>query len=658
VAASGLPEESQRKFTTYEVLELRGRALLNRDPTGAELERSLLNWNATEKEPMSEHAVRELARELQVTTPQGRELRVAQITELPPVEFSRVKKAEAAALGMTAGELSEAVRERRSHNRAKRKGEEQGENVDELLREALAARASLRPIQVIPGHVALNAVQEELLKLNALYQRNGQLVRVIRVGAKEIAEAEADGIKRETGAIITADVNANYLWLLMSRCVSFQRFDKRTEQWVTRDPPEKWPLSLMAAVDEWRFPMLNGVVTAPFLRPDGTLVQARGYDRASGIYADFRPENFPPINEAPSHEDAARAVKLLRELFNDFPFCETNRDSHLSAAIAATVTATIRRALRLAPGFALNAIAASSGKTTLQELVGIVATGRPSTSTDYPEDEAEMGKKLLTFVMDGEQAVLFDNVPEGQLVDSAQLNKTITNGEFTGRILGANKNGKAPAAVFWMVNGNGLQIGGDINTRVLYASLDPQMEAPEERVFRRDIHAHATEHRGELLAACLTIVLAYRAARHPAVDIPGGSRFVQWDRMVRRAIRWAGLPDPLATQKLIKAADPKKRELMSVLTELRRVFGADWFKAGEAIRKAQGDPAALAPQVDQDLLDAIVDVSPAARPNSKSFGRYLTGKAGRIAGGMRLKVATDAHAKQGAFCVEVVPARI
>jgi hypothetical protein len=107
---------------------------------------------------------------------------------------------------------------------------------------------------------------------------------VIRVGAKEIEAARQEGIKRDEGALMIADVSSHYLELLMSRAMCFQRFDKRTEQWVTRDPPSKWALALQAAVEEWRFPALNGLVTAPSLRADGSLVQAPGYDRQSGIW--------------------------------------------------------------------------------------------------------------------------------------------------------------------------------------------------------------------------------------------------------------------------------------------------------------------------------------------------------------------------------------
>lgn len=125
--------------------------------------------------------------------------------------------------------------------------------------------------------------------------------------------------------------------------------------------------------------------------------------------------------------------------------------------------------------------------------------------------------------------------------------------------------------------------------------------------------------------------------------------------MVRRAIVWAGLPDPLLTQKILKKADPERGELESVLTELHRVFTTAWFTASGAIRKAQGEhdefgnPLACA---DQGLNDAAV--SPQGRPNAKSFGRSLAGRVGRLAGGLRLKTGRDTHRKVGAFCVEAL----
>jgi hypothetical protein len=72
---------------------------------------------------------------------------------------------------------------------------------------------------------------------------------------------------------------------------------------------------------EWGFPALQGIIEAPALRTNGTVIAEPGYDEHSRLF--YAPENglhLPEIPERPSDGDIGRAVKLISEILEDFPF--------------------------------------------------------------------------------------------------------------------------------------------------------------------------------------------------------------------------------------------------------------------------------------------------------------------------------------------------
>jgi len=69
---------------------------------------------------------------------------------------------------------------------------------------------------------------------------------------------------------------------------------------VPKDVQRELVESILAANTMWKFPKLQGVVDAPTLRSDGTVLDRRGYDDATGIYYDPGDTWFPPITANPT----------------------------------------------------------------------------------------------------------------------------------------------------------------------------------------------------------------------------------------------------------------------------------------------------------------------------------------------------------------------
>jgi putative DNA primase/helicase len=502
------------------------------------------------------------------------------------------------------------------------------------VRDIDAARAALdrRVIDVVAGELPqlVSQAEDSLIAAKAgIYQRGGQLVRIVTLES----DTAQHGVKRVAGSTIILPVTLQYLPLVLCRVADWRRYDKREKAWRRIDAPAPVASALLASVGEWKFPPLAGIVKAPTLRSDASLLDRPGYDAQSHLYAAFNPKDFPAINPKPSREDALEALSLLDDLFSECIFSGGDRSAHASVAIASTVTACNRHAIDLAPAFGYSAHKPGSGKTTTSKAAGLLATGIDPPVIALSEDEAELKKAILAILIAGDTVVLIDNV--ARPVDSAALCAVLTSATYSDRVLGVSAKVTVPTTTTWQVTGNGLEFVGDLTTRALLCTLDPEMERPEERPFKRNLAEYVLEHRGELLRAALTIPLAYAAAGSPSVKAPR-SRFTQWDRMVRNPMLWLGCADPLDTQAELRASDPVREALLGLLDAWAAQFDKPASVAA-AVKAASGTGQAECAQ----LFDALANVAGERNGtiNTKRLGRYIVRNLRRIESGHRFEEA-------------------
>jgi hypothetical protein len=112
-------------------------------------------------------------------------------------------------------------------------------------------------------------------------------------------------------------------------------------------------------------PVLSGLARQPYLRPDGSLMMAAGYDAGTGLFGVFDARAFS-IPENPSRADAEAALAVLRDLLAEFSFVD---EVDSVAALTAMLTASIRPRLPAAPMFHARAHMLGSGKSYLCELI-------------------------------------------------------------------------------------------------------------------------------------------------------------------------------------------------------------------------------------------------------------------------------------------------
>ena len=130
-------------------------------------------------------------------------------------------------------------------------------------------------------------------------------------------------------------VDTDYLRLALTKSARFQQFDKRANQWTNIDAPGAVARSVCVASPWSGMAPLSGIVEAPILRHDGTLLDRPGYDEATGLLFDPGQTRFGPISPKPTREQAKDALRLLLTIIKEFPFVD---DASRSVAISAFIT--------------------------------------------------------------------------------------------------------------------------------------------------------------------------------------------------------------------------------------------------------------------------------------------------------------------------------
>ncbi|MBD3336436.1 MAG: hypothetical protein GF355_13055 [Candidatus Eisenbacteria bacterium] len=465
-----------------------------------------------------------------------------------------------------------------------------------------------------------------------LYQRGELLVRVIRT--EDLSTA--DGMSRRPGTLQIRPILVPYLVEQFTRVAEWLAPKGRSDDKELKpvDCPKRYAETYLARVGDWRLPPLRGIIEAPTLLQDGSILASPGYDKRSGLlYVPGRTQ-FAPIPDRPTLEDARVALQTLREVLDEFPFLD---ESDAAVALSAILTSLIRRSLRVAPMHAFRAPKPRSGKTALADSVAMLATGRPCavmSQAAKPEDES---KRLLAVLLQGDPVICHDNIdrPFG----SAAICQALTQETITDRLLGQTRMVTVPTTATFLATGNNLTFVGDITARVLACDIDPQLEHPEERSFRRDLYAYIPKHRGRLVAAALTLLRAYHVAGRPDQRLPRWGGFDEWSNWVRSGLVWAGMPDPCATRARIEDQDPVRRSLSALLAAWHEVLGERALTAAELVKEAGLDEkeSGLEPSKTA-LCDALKELAEGRTGiSTRVLGNYLQKHANRIEGGLKVE---------------------
>ena len=483
-------------------------------------------------------------------------------------------------------------------------------------------------------HRVVDDAQSALARCANVYQRHGLgLCRIVFAPERPEDEDEpARNLAPPPGAVMVEQLPLPTLAEWLS---SVARFEAQTKSGALR--PIKPPLDVIASLSARRsYPPtirpLFGVITAPALRHNGTVITAPGYDRPTGLFLqwDGAPLDLPA---SPTKADAARAFEQLAEPFCDFAFQgdAAARRVALAAIVSAILTPIARPAIDgPVPMVMLEADQPNAGKSLVAAVCGTIATGRAPATRQYTEDDDEMAKRLAAIAISGVSVMLLDNVRAH--IEGGALEQVLTATDtIAARILGTSTDRELPWRTSVIATANAATYSRDVSRRLLHVSMRGRgLVVGGERAFRYpDLLDHVRGHRRELLTAALVILRAHHAAGRPRAGSTLDS-FEAWSRIVGGAVAWASGADP------VRARPPESTDRDG--DTARRVALAWWSAFGEdklALREARDRsiaasterPGVAGPTKVEGLADlsaALADLAGASkldRVELRSLGR-------------------------------------
>lgn len=444
---------------------------------------------------------------------------------------------------------------------------------------------------------------------------------------------------------------------LFGGLIQFQKPARRGGVVLT-NPPKDLTKRILSLRNIRKLKPLAGIITAPTLRPDGSILETAGHDHETQLFY-HKDVNAPPyvIPLTPSKDQVTAALEHLMRPFADFPFVEPlDRAIFLSALL----TAPVRGILPTSPGFGFDAPVQGSGKTLLAQCVAALAGDRfPSV---YPHisgrDDEEVRKRLMSFLRTGAAAMVWDNVLG--IFDSASFAAALTSETFTDRVLGRSEVLNVPNKAIFLLTGNNLTLQGDMVRRILVARIDPGTDRPFARSFDLDPLQYVRDNRNDLIAAALTLLRGYLASNATKPDGRMAS-FEDWSDLVRNAVCWIAetigqgkYDDPMKAVTRALENDPEQEVLTDLLRALRENFGDGTFTAKDVLKAVGGPYDVIACEKALQVKDALLAMNENALRSAAMIGKGMSFRKDRIADGLVLRVRKDGHKKTNTFCVEEV----
>lgn len=390
---------------------------------------------------------------------------------------------------------------------------------------------------------------------------------------------------------------------------------------------------------------LDAVISAPTLRPDGSVLSALGYDEKTRLL--FDSDEFPQsVPHSPTQEQAKAALDKVWNVFETFPFVGLiDRAVHL----AAILTAAVRPILSTAPAFAYDAPVQGSGKTLLARCIGALATGSdpdiwPHTSG---RDDEETRKRLFTALRSGARVIVWDNVVG--TFNSAAMASLLSADRYRDRVLGKSESSAVPNRALLLMTGNNLTLTGDMSRRVLVARIDPCIDKPYARAFDVNPLAVCIAERQQRIAAALTLIRYYLSSGVERLGKGRMASFEVWDDWVRQTVIYIDhelapgkFGDIMEQIQINQTSDPDQETLGTLLHSLQLNFEDGSFSAADVLKKAKSsgfynleDDQIQADAQLNDALDGFKTGHGAL--NSKSLGRILSYRKDRIVDGLSLE---------------------
>lgn len=484
-------------------------------------------------------------------------------------------------------------------------------------------------------HHAVDTVERLLIQDNVqFFDRGGSLVRPI---VDDVQAIEGRTLK---SARLTPVVPP-YLMKQMSasiRIMAYKKVKNDLEK-IKIDPPGIVAGAVLANGGDWGFSKISGIITAPTLRRDGSILWREGYDPETKLLL-VSPPKMPDFPQNPTKQDAIAALGRLDAVLDGFPFVD---QASRSVALSGLLTPVARAAMTVSPLHVISAPSPGSGKSFLVDLCAAIISGNSAPVMTAGRSEEETEKRLGAVMMSGSPIIAIDNV-NGQLYGDA-LCQCVERPVVKFRVLGESRMVEIENKTTMFATGNNISLVDDMARRSVLCNLDPNTERPELREFDDNPLASILNNRGQYIADALTVVRAYKIAGSPG-RLKQLASFGEWSDLIRSAIVWLGYADPLDTMKKVREADTRLASLQS--------FVATWWAETVGVKKTASEMVDISLGNPDFQMAMKSFCNPRGNMDGHALGNRLRTVDGRIVDGMKIHSERDTHRKISVYWLQKV----
>jgi hypothetical protein len=498
---------------------------------------------------------------------------------------------------------------------------------------------STRPKILIDNILPAGTIREIISHIpDGVYQRNGQLVRIIKV--KESNEDNKKNNKHPDTLIIRPYTNSILSLALLSN-IDFFRM-KKTKDGIEekRTTIDQNILTTMIELGSYGdMSVLNGISETPFMRIDGSICDTVGYDRLSGVY--YNPSfEFPKVPDNPTWDDVLKSYNNLMYVFSDFPFV---KHYHKVVPLALMLSITLRQLVGNVPLFVVEASTPGSGKTLLVDACSMILFGRVTPKNSWPSGNnknEELEKILSAIALDGSQFVNFDNASRKSRIEGSALDKVLTcNGAVKMRVLGKSLVPEMKWHTVLTLTGNNAiaNVKGDTVRRVCPCRIEPDCENPEDRyndVKEKDLLGYVEKKRASLVIDLLTLARFWHNNKRPTCNDKRVGSFESWCDVIGGIIMSCSGIDIVECMKSMQSnGDDDYDTTLSIIEKLYSDYSSG-FLSSDIVSKCDSDSS-------YSRLFTVM-IPGRDRINSRTVGHFLNKINGRIMGGYKLvKMGSD-----------------
>ena len=415
------------------------------------------------------------------------------------------------------------------------------------------------------------------------------------------------------------EVNAADLKRTLSTLSHWQRYGKK-DNLIPSNPNDQIIKALYESSTHHYLLPFKGFYRQPFFNERDELVNVQDYDFDTQYFADFDPTEYE-IPERPNKEVALNALKALDEICQDFEF-ENPMD--IMSVYSALITAVIRKKLRTAPMYHIQAHMPGAGKTYLTELIGVFATDGNLSMSSLPKNDEECEKLILSALRSNPDVIVFDNLTS-DLYPYKALCSVLTASRYEGRVLGSTQTLSVDTKTLFLSSGNNVEPVNDMARRVLTIHLTSEEEHPETRQFKRpNLLNEVKTKRAFYVSLVLTILHAWILADKPQAKLIPINSYQDWTYWVRQPLYWLTGYDCAHVWLNDMKRDPEKENTARLFEFLYEHFGNNEFSVRDLMQF-------LCNECFNEALDGLN-----IPHDNKAIGRLLKRKENVIAGGFLL----------------------